>query len=216
MSEVESDHSKRLEQSLDAIIATGPSSRPPRRSNGVSKNTKSGRGRHPRNDRVSFRPPPKNREAERLSEGKAYLRVRNLHPELSEQDIFDLFSKVGEVKFCLIQFGTNGSSTGTAFVGFVNPEDSRLAIEQFDGRKAAGQIISVENAVDLASRISVGAKKRGKREPKPKDHKKSIEELDAELQNYMGGQVQAEKESETVEPSQPFAAVNTGDGMSLD
>ncbi|KAG7822833.1 hypothetical protein KL909_003998 [Ogataea angusta] len=201
-----------LEQSLDEIINSGPGG--PRRSHskprqrahrGVSK----AHGKPARGSRRPHRPSaplPRSKEAEELSGGRPYLRVSHLHPELTEKDLEGLFSSIGDLLFTKIEYNTRGESTGVAFVGYQNPADCEVAIERFDGRRAAGQIISVENAIPLSQRISVS--KRGKkarsREREPKPRRKTVEELDAELNSYMGvpetsGQA-AEAPAETEQP----------------
>ncbi|KAH3670425.1 hypothetical protein OGAPHI_000940 [Ogataea philodendri] len=182
-----------LEQSLDDIINSGdsgprkPQNRAPRRpSRGVSKhNARPGKPRRPHRPQ----PLPRSKEAEELSGGRPYLRISNLHPELTEKDLSGLFSSVGDLLFTKIEYNTRGESTGVAFIGFHNPADCEFAIDRFDGRRAAGQVISVENAIPLSQRISISkrGKKAGPRERAPKQSRKSVEELDAELNSYMGG-----------------------------
>ncbi|KAG7695780.1 hypothetical protein KL930_003448 [Ogataea haglerorum] len=201
-----------LEQSLDEIINSGPGgsrkshSRPRQRAHrGVSK----AHGKPSRGGRRPHRPSaplPRSKEAEELSGGRPYLRVSHLHPELTEKDLEGLFSSIGDLLFTKIEYNTRGESTGVAFVGYQNPADCEVAIERFDGRRAAGQIISVENAIPLSQRISVS--KRGKkarsRDREPKPRRKTVEELDAELNSYMGAPATeapaaAEQPSETGE-----------------
>lgn len=152
-----------------------------------------------------------------MARGEPYLRVSNLHPDLTERDLKDLFGRIGPVKFVKLRFNTQGQSTGIAFVGYRRPRDCSYAIEEFDGRRAAGQIISVENAVPLAERIFSSAKGRSKKHNKARKAKKqpkTAEELDAELSQYMateGGQdVPAQEDqnmdAEVTEPQQPQAS----------
>ncbi|ODV84172.1 hypothetical protein CANARDRAFT_177051 [[Candida] arabinofermentans NRRL YB-2248] len=194
----------------------------------------------------------------------------NLHPAVVEADLNQLFSTIAPVKFAVIELKTNGESSGIAFVGFEDPSYCSLAVEKFDGRKAAGQIISVENAVPLAqriglptdqnddipysfkndrshrklsarigngpgARISTGAgvsSNKGR-----KITRKTLEELDAELNNYMGGesttteqgqiqeqgqanvQVQEQEQEQQMQDEQlgdPNPAFPSTDGMTLD
>lgn len=120
--------------------------------------------------------------------------MTNLHPDLTESDLKQLFSGIGPIKFVKLQLNTSGQSTGIAFVGYERAPDCSYAIEEFDGRRAAGQVISVENAVPLADRIfsarpaKSGRKQKKKKAPKTeRRQKKSVEELDAELTAYMQG-----------------------------
>lgn len=136
--------------------------------------------------------------------------MSNLHPELTEKDIKELFSRIGEIKFAKLELNTRGQSTGVAFVGYMHPRDCGYAIEKFDGRRAAGQVISVENAVPLAERIFAASqrkpkkknnrRKEKKRQPK---HKKTAEELDAELSQYMSSEGQASVAQDTSNGANP-------------
>lgn len=128
------------------------------------------------------------------------MRVSNLHPDLTEKDLRELFSRIGEVKFVKLEMNTRGQSTGVAFVGYTHPSDCSLAIDKFDGRRAAGQIICVENAVPLADRIFAASQRKPKKKnnrrkerkekKKKQTHRKTAEELDAELSQYMSNEGQ--------------------------
>ncbi|GMM34838.1 hypothetical protein DASC09_021630 [Saccharomycopsis crataegensis] len=135
---------------------------------------------------------PVSPEIIRLANGQPFVKIENLSDALTEHDISDLFSRIGEVNFCRIEFDTRGRSQGVGYVGYVNPSDCASAIEQFDGKKAVGNIISVTNGIPLADRIGLGVggnrgrgSRRGDRERRePKPPKPTLEDLDAELDNY--------------------------------
>lgn len=142
--------------------------------------------------------PPEDPKIALLSKGKPYLKITNLHPDLSEHDIGDLFLKVGEVSFVYILVDTAGQSKGIAYVGYEDPRNGKEAIARFDGKKAAGYIISVSNGVPLASRIGAGSKshrrskgrgreRREKGKASVKETKTTIEDLDKELEAYKEG-----------------------------
>lgn len=88
-----------LEKSLDEIIGEQPKrvgkgssrgrSRPQGAHNGRTRHGRIGKKQgHTRAPNRSHRKPnPQNKEAERLSGGNPYLRIRNLHFDLSEEDI---------------------------------------------------------------------------------------------------------------------------------
>ncbi|VEU20472.1 DEKNAAC101332 [Brettanomyces naardenensis] len=235
-----------LEKSLDDIIGSS-STKGSRVGKARGRGGRRGFGRR----RRAPVPLHLDEQSERLAKGEPYLRVSNLHPELTEKDLEQLFSSIGPIKFVKLELNTNGQSTGIAFVGYEHSRDCSHAIEKFDGRRAAGQIISVENAVPLAERIFASAPRsdRKKRERRRKDkgekrepqHRKTAEELDAELNSYMANEGQQEQaavqepavvqesvqlqessapvEQETAGPSaasqEPFAAVDNGE-MNVD
>ncbi|KAI4203749.1 MAG: hypothetical protein LQ350_001575 [Teloschistes chrysophthalmus] len=76
----------------------------------------------------------------RASSG-AKLRVENLHYELAEEDLEDLFTRIGPINSVSIRYDRAGRSSGTAFVNYKYLADARQAIHDFDGANAHGQPI---------------------------------------------------------------------------
>ncbi|KAL8954167.1 MAG: hypothetical protein Q9222_000051 [Ikaeria aurantiellina] len=71
----------------------------------------------------------------------AKLRVDNLHYDLTEDDLEDLFTRIGPITSLSLRFDRAGRSSGTAFVAYQYLSDARLAIREFDGANAHGQPI---------------------------------------------------------------------------
>ncbi|MCJ1481877.1 hypothetical protein MMC06_002037 [Schaereria dolodes] len=69
------------------------------------------------------------------------LKIENLHYDLTEDDLEDLFTKIGPVLSTSLRFDRAGRSSGTAFVTYASSSDARLAIREFDGANANGQPI---------------------------------------------------------------------------
>lgn len=123
---------------------------------------------------------------------------------------------MGPVVDVSLRVNTHGKAVGTAFVDFEYPQDAMRAIREYDGRLAAGQIITVTTTMPLADRIgrapgasaNVGATparenrrekaraKKGKKE-RVRKQPKSLEDLDKELTMYMNGEAGAEAPTET-------------------
>lgn len=181
-----------LEKSLDEIIGENPKRGRKGPNSNRNKPNQGGRPRHGRigkkpthtraPNRSLKRPNPQNKEAERLAGGEPYLRIRNLHFDLSEEDIQQLFSQVGPVRFCIIELDSTARPTGTAYAGFEDVRDCDEAISRFDGRRAAGQVISVDFAIPLTDRIQLG---RGPSRGSSRKPPKSVKDLDSELDSYM-------------------------------
>ncbi|CCH46919.1 hypothetical protein BN7_6525 [Wickerhamomyces ciferrii] len=111
------------------------------------------------------------------------------------------------------KFQRTSRSTGVAYVGYLDLENNKVAVEKFDGKKAVGERISVEeirplNILSIAprgprgsrddrdSRGSRGRDVRGpRRDTRPK--KPTLEDLDAELSSYMNGEELPKKEEHT-------------------
>ncbi|KAL9606297.1 MAG: hypothetical protein Q9179_000517 [Wetmoreana sp. 5 TL-2023] len=75
------------------------------------------------------------------SSAGAKLRVDNLHYDLTEEDLEDLFTRIGPITSLALRFDRAGRSSGTAFVTYCHLSDARLAIREFDGANAHGQPI---------------------------------------------------------------------------
>ncbi|KAL8785969.1 MAG: hypothetical protein Q9213_003045 [Squamulea squamosa] len=71
----------------------------------------------------------------------AKLRVDNLHYDLTEEDLEDLFTRIGPINSLALRFDRAGRSSGTAFVTYHHISDARRAIREFDGANAHGQPI---------------------------------------------------------------------------
>ncbi|KGK37753.1 hypothetical protein JL09_g3102 [Pichia kudriavzevii] len=177
-----------LEKSLDEIIGSsskGPTRPSHRGGRGARGNSRSGGHRGARPFGGSG------------SNGKATeIKVTNLHPDLTAQDLGKLMETIGPVVQVDLKFNTLGKSTGVAYVEFESSRDAREAIRRFDGRLAAGQIINVSTTMSLLDRIGgrQGQELRRERQaPKSKKNKpkapprKSLEDLDNELLQYMNG-----------------------------
>jgi len=71
----------------------------------------------------------------------AKIRVDNLHWDLQEDDLEDLFTRIAPVKEVKLQYDRAGRSDGTAFVTYDHIADARTAVKEFDGANAKGQPI---------------------------------------------------------------------------
>ncbi|RLV94570.1 hypothetical protein JA1_001663 [Spathaspora sp. JA1] len=140
------------------------------------------------------------RDIASLAGSRPVLRVKNIHPDLNGEDLSKLFGNISPVDF--VKF--DASNDSNAYVCFHNDniKNNADAIEKYDGKKAMGKILIVENAVSLADRISsLPVRRETKITPSPfKHHKKpigakggkgrgnkqpSLEDLDSELNAYM-------------------------------
>ncbi|KAJ6260706.1 Acetylcholinesterase [Drechslerella dactyloides] len=76
----------------------------------------------------------------------AKIRIENLHYDLGETDVRDVFSRVGDIRRIDIMYDKAGRSEGIAHVLYSNPDEAMLAVDQFDGANAKGQPIRVKIA----------------------------------------------------------------------
>ncbi|GAB7346341.1 hypothetical protein MBLNU457_5056t2 [Dothideomycetes sp. NU457] len=73
----------------------------------------------------------------------AKLRVDNIHYDLSEKDLKELFTRIGDIASARMTYDRHDRPTGTAFVTYYSLRDARDAVREFDGANAYGQPIRV-------------------------------------------------------------------------
>ncbi|EST06389.1 RNA recognition motif domain protein [Kalmanozyma brasiliensis GHG001] len=71
------------------------------------------------------------------------LTIENLHYDVSERELKDLFGSIGPVAKAYIKYDRSDRSTGVAVVIYDNPNHALQAKNEFDGAKAKGQVISI-------------------------------------------------------------------------
>ncbi|SPN97089.1 related to RNA and export factor binding protein [Cephalotrichum gorgonifer] len=71
------------------------------------------------------------------------LRVENIHYELTESELEELFGRIGPVTNFNLCYDRAGRSEGIAFVTYERREDALAAIKQYDGANAKGQPITI-------------------------------------------------------------------------
>jgi len=85
----------------------------------------------------------------------AKLRVENLHYDLTEDDLDDLFNRIGPVLKLSLTYDRAGRSEGIAYVTYESAHDAKKAIREFDGANAKGQpirLISIPSGPSAARR----------------------------------------------------------------
>ncbi|KAI9491438.1 hypothetical protein BDB00DRAFT_874332 [Zychaea mexicana] len=122
--------------------------------------------------------------------------IENLHYNVVEKDLQDLFEMVGRVEKTRIIFDRSGRSTGTAQIRFVRRADAEAAVEKYNNVELDGQAMKIEIAADRRGGRSTGgtfANGRGRRSggrdrrSNNDDSKKGRNEtdLDDEMDAYM-------------------------------
>ncbi|KAI9667109.1 MAG: hypothetical protein M1831_001286 [Alyxoria varia] len=82
------------------------------------------------------------REHERTEQpSSTKLRVENLHYDLTESNLRELFTRIGPIAKLQLIYDRADRSTGVAFVSYTEPRDAEDAVREFDGANAYGQPI---------------------------------------------------------------------------
>ena len=97
------------------------------------------RDKRDKRDKKEERPPLIKSKKAALS----VLHVNNLPVKLTNSELNDLFCELGYLKKCKLVLDDFGKSKGKGVVQYENPADSKRAIEELDGKKLDGRVISV-------------------------------------------------------------------------
>ncbi|KAI8386953.1 hypothetical protein BD560DRAFT_383335 [Blakeslea trispora] len=207
-----------LDMALDDVISQNRGNRRSNNNNnksntrrstggGVNKNRSSG-GRSPYGSRPA-RNNTRSNPKPAASRASNSLVVANLHFNVTEKDLYDLFGQVGPLKRAFLHIGPNGKSAGIADVVFQSSQDAERARNTYnnvelDGRPMRITVASLVSAVanpapssrrngpvrggnnnnnnNNNNRNSGGNRRSRNSRPKP-----SEEQLDADMDSYMGG-----------------------------
>ncbi|KIW04590.1 uncharacterized protein PV09_04338 [Verruconis gallopava] len=80
---------------------------------------------------------------ERTTASGAKIKIENLHYDLTEEDVRELFTRIGEVSSVELLYDRQDRSRGIAYVTMPDIRDARDAVRDFDGANANGQPIRV-------------------------------------------------------------------------
>jgi len=75
--------------------------------------------------------------------------ISNLHYTVSEEDLRELFSAVGDVKYAKIRFDKSGRSEGEGFVILLRKADALSAIQRYNGVALDGKNMKISLAPSL-------------------------------------------------------------------
>ncbi|OBS78368.1 hypothetical protein A6R68_19246 [Neotoma lepida] len=80
--------------------------------------------------------------------------VKNLHVDMDEQGLQDLFSQFGKMQSVKVMRDSNGQSRGFGFVNFEKHEEAQKAVDHMNGKDVNGQQLYVGRAQKRAERQS--------------------------------------------------------------
>ncbi|KAJ3195495.1 hypothetical protein HK101_011931 [Irineochytrium annulatum] len=77
--------------------------------------------------------------------------ITGLAPVVSQADLLELFTTIGKVKTCQLNFDASGRSLGTGTVIFRNKDDIPKAIQEYNNRELDGHVMKLAVAVSAAA-----------------------------------------------------------------
>ncbi|CAG7940136.1 unnamed protein product [Penicillium olsonii] len=69
------------------------------------------------------------------------VRVENLHYDITEADLDDLFGRIGPVSDLTMSYDRSGRSEGVAYITYARLRDAHTSVQEYDGANAKGQPI---------------------------------------------------------------------------
>lgn len=70
--------------------------------------------------------------------------IENLHYNVTEQDVKELFNTVGDVTKAKVIFDQSGRSTGLAYISYRSLDDAEKAIQKYNNIELDGQAMQIK------------------------------------------------------------------------
>jgi THO complex subunit 4 len=99
--------------------------------------------REQNNARADFGGTFRNRITRPSFDNKTKLKIENLHYNIVPQELNELFSTIGTLERCEIEWDTIGRSKGTAVVEYSDAKSASKAIQEYNGAELDGKILKV-------------------------------------------------------------------------
>jgi len=75
--------------------------------------------------------------------GQGNIYIKDLHPTIQSQDLYDNFSQFGTILSCKVETELDGRSKGFGYVHFESVEAAKKAMEGVDGMEIEGKVVHV-------------------------------------------------------------------------
>lgn len=86
--------------------------------------------------------------------------MSNLLEDVTDEDVKEIFERIGPVRSCTVNYNSSGKSTGTATVVFAKKSDAELAVEEYDEAEVDGKPMRLKLVGSLVSAPVVVKKKQ--------------------------------------------------------
>ncbi|KAG0169221.1 hypothetical protein DFQ30_003856 [Apophysomyces sp. BC1015] len=126
------------------------------------------------------------------------LSISNLHYNVNEDDLYELFGQLGQVRIARILRKPDGRPNGGAFITFAQPKDAERAMHTYNNVELDGRPMRISCGSGVQQPAAFGGPMRRPmrshyNNPMDKHHrprpdikpKATQEELDAEMDSYM-------------------------------
>lgn len=72
------------------------------------------------------------------------IHISNLAPDVNDDDVREIFERIGTVRSCTVNFNSAGKSTGTATVTFGRASDAEKAVAEYDEAEVDGRTMKLK------------------------------------------------------------------------
>jgi RNA recognition motif-containing protein len=72
------------------------------------------------------------------------IHVSNLASDVTDEDVREIFERIGTVRSCIVNYTSAGVSTGTATVTFARKSDAEKAVQDYDEAEVDGRMMKLK------------------------------------------------------------------------
>ncbi|ORZ09606.1 hypothetical protein BCR42DRAFT_423753 [Absidia repens] len=140
-----------LDMALDEVISVNK--RRNKTAGGVNKRQGAGRGQTQQNRRSTTGGPVRKSQTPAPRGPRNSLLVSNLHQNVTEKDLYDLFGQMGNVKRAFIHLAPTGKSSGVADIVYAQANDAERARNTYNNVQLDGRPMRIAFA-DLPAAVA--------------------------------------------------------------
>lgn len=99
--------------------------------------------------------------------GATKVSVSNLAPEVTKDDVEEIFQQVGPVKSAVVHYNQEGRSVGTAEVTFKNKGSAEKAVQEYDRAEVDGRPMYIRLLASIAPSVKLAAPRANRQQAPP-------------------------------------------------
>ncbi|KAJ9088239.1 hypothetical protein DSO57_1025032 [Entomophthora muscae] len=146
--------SSKLNLSLDEIIKSRPKNKRTGRRRGGDNRKGRSQVAQAIKEKPYSKPTPARLPVPASESGKII--ISNLHHNVTERDLRELFGQIGNIKSASLNFDSRGVSQGSGSIVFSRPADSLNALRKYHGVTLDGKLLLFKHLLDLCLHFFAG------------------------------------------------------------